>query len=80
MNTPKALWLSCLDKTELAFNSLCVRSSDTVKLREAEQIQKQLLDAANAMGALIRQIRGVKEPVSGEVASETTQPISVEEK
>lgn len=66
MNTPKALWLSCLDKTELAFKSLSIRSSDTVKLREAEQIQKQLLDAVNAMGALIRQIRQVPEPVNGE--------------
>lgn len=67
MNTdPKSLYLTALEKSSLVSMSLQFREHDTINLREAELLQRQLSDALMSMNALIRKIKAEPEPVTGE--------------
>lgn len=67
MNTdPKSLYLTALEKSSLVSMSLQFREHDTINLREAEMIQRQLSDALMSMNALIRRIKQEPEPRTGD--------------
>lgn len=67
MNTdPKALLLNAHDKTQHALTLMHCLPDDSIKLNQAENIQRQLSDALLSMNALIRKIRKQPEPPVGE--------------